>query len=301
MNIFKRKNQKAAAQGSSEPGLSRHCAACAQSTEFDWAICPNCGALADAPAPDATARVQPPAGAPAEPAGRARFGGSGNFYRQVTPEQAGEAEPTSPSPVHGDRTDPLIDRERVLAATGEDETLYTAPRPVPQSPAGPADRTAILRPEPPAAPANREEAAEATGDQAPAAESTPAAEEAIEQAAEAAQPQQPWAPVAFVVERNGPNAGLAHRLMADTCLGRAEDVDIAFSSGAVSKRHARIRWEDGRFVFWDLASSNFSFLVGADGERERLLEPRVLEDGDTIDLGDARITYLAIETVDPGG
>ena len=50
-------------------------------------------------------------------------------------------------------------------------------------------------------------------------------------------------------------------------------------------------------MYWDLASANNSYLVGADGSRARILEPRELVDSDRIDLGDARVTFLL---VDPG-
>jgi len=53
--------------------------------------------------------------------------------------------------------------------------------------------------------------------------------------------------------------------------------------------------EDGRFHFWDLASANHSFVVGRDGTKQRIREPYPLRDGDTIDLGEARLTYLEVD------
>jgi pSer/pThr/pTyr-binding forkhead associated (FHA) protein len=69
---------------------------------------------------------------------------------------------------------------------------------------------------------------------------------------------------------------------------------INLASEAVNKRHASIRYRDGAFVFWDLASENYSFLVGPDGKRSRILQPHKLSDGDTLDLADSRLTFIEI-------
>ena len=53
--------------------------------------------------------------------------------------------------------------------------------------------------------------------------------------------------------------------------------------------------EDGAFRLWDLASGNGSYLVSADGNRKRILEPHVLTDGDTFDLGAVRLTFLEVD------
>jgi hypothetical protein len=104
-------------------------------------------------------------------------------------------------------------------------------------------------------------------------------------------------PLAYLVERSGVRAGKVHLLRTETAIGRGPDNDITLGDDSVSRRHAKIRLDEGTFVFWDLASVNYSFLVGADGSRARILEPRRLVDGDRIDLGDARVTFLL---VDPG-
>ena len=102
-------------------------------------------------------------------------------------------------------------------------------------------------------------------------------------------------PLAYLVERSGVRAGKVHLLRRETAVGRAPESDVVLGDESVSKRHAKIRLEDGKFVYWDLASTNFSRLVGADGSRTRILEPRQLVDGDTIDLGDARVTFILVE------
>jgi hypothetical protein len=104
-------------------------------------------------------------------------------------------------------------------------------------------------------------------------------------------------PLAYLVERSGIRAGKVHLLGPATNIGRGSDNDIVLADDSVSRHHARIRFEKGKFVYWDLASANFSYLVKANGSRARILEPRRLADGDRIDLGDLRVVFLLI---DPG-
>jgi hypothetical protein len=102
-------------------------------------------------------------------------------------------------------------------------------------------------------------------------------------------------PLAYLVERSGVRAGKVHLLRTETTIGRGPDNDITLGDDSVSRRHAKIRLEEGTFVFWDLASANYSYLVGADGSRTRILEPRKLVDGDKLDLGDARVAFLLVD------
>ena len=102
-------------------------------------------------------------------------------------------------------------------------------------------------------------------------------------------------PLAYLVERSGVRAGKVHMLKTETNIGRGADNDITLADESVSRHHARIRWESGKFTYWDLASANFSFLVAADGTRARILEPRELVDGDKIDLGDVRVVFLVLD------
>jgi hypothetical protein len=102
-------------------------------------------------------------------------------------------------------------------------------------------------------------------------------------------------PLAYLVERSGVRAGKVHLLRTETSIGRGPDNDITLGDDSVSRRHAKIRLEEGAFIFWDLASANYSYLVGADGSRTRILEPRRLVDGDKLDLGDARVAFLLVD------
>jgi hypothetical protein len=102
-------------------------------------------------------------------------------------------------------------------------------------------------------------------------------------------------PLIYLVQRNGIRAGRIHLLGDETSIGRGPDQDIVLADETVSKRHAKIRREEGRMMFWDLASANHSYTVSPDGTRTRVLEPRELQDGDTLLLGEARVTYLEVD------
>ena len=91
-----------------------------------------------------------------------------------------------------------------------------------------------------------------------------------------------------------------HLLRTETGLGRGSENEITLGDDSVSRRHAKIRVEEGEFVYWDLASANNSYLVGADGSRVRILEPRKLADGDKLDLGDARVTFILVDAGETG-
>jgi len=101
-------------------------------------------------------------------------------------------------------------------------------------------------------------------------------------------------PLAYLIERNGIRAGKVHLLARNTAIGRGSDNNVVLGDDTVSKHHAKVRLEEGSFVYWDLASSNFSHVIAQDGSRSRILEPHRLSDGDTIELGDARLTFILV-------
>jgi FHA domain len=71
----------------------------------------------------------------------------------------------------------------------------------------------------------------------------------------------------------------------ETQLGRAQDNDVILDDQKVSRHHAVIRQEAGRFVIADLESTNGTF-VG-----ERRTQERILTDGDVIRLGDTTLLF----------
>jgi hypothetical protein len=107
-------------------------------------------------------------------------------------------------------------------------------------------------------------------------------------------------PLVYFVERNGMRAGKVWRVGPTTLIGRRrsddeDEASIILNDETVSRRHGKVVVEDGEFYYWDLASANGSFHMKADGSRRRILEPHRLSDGDTIDVGEARITFLVVD------
>jgi hypothetical protein len=68
-------------------------------------------------------------------------------------------------------------------------------------------------------------------------------------------------------------------------IGRALENDVVLSDARVSRFHAELRQENGRFVLCDLGSTNGTQVAGETVER------RVLGNGETISLGGYELTY----------
>jgi len=94
---------------------------------------------------------------------------------------------------------------------------------------------------------------------------------------------------ARLIVTNGPGAGSEHALDLDELVvGRAEDADIALVHGSVSRKHCRlVRVGGDRFDVIDLGSSNGILINGVE------LRRGVLEPGDTLQVGDVTLRYVA--------
>ena len=68
-------------------------------------------------------------------------------------------------------------------------------------------------------------------------------------------------------------------------IGRSRDCDITIDDPNVSRRHAELRNEDGRWLVTDLGSTNGVKLNG------RRVEEAALEPGDELTLGLARLRF----------
>jgi predicted component of type VI protein secretion system len=64
-------------------------------------------------------------------------------------------------------------------------------------------------------------------------------------------------------------------------LGREAINDIPLADPEVSRRHARITYQEGRYVLEDLGSTNGTFING-----RRIANPTFLNEGDIIDVGE---------------
>lgn len=97
-------------------------------------------------------------------------------------------------------------------------------------------------------------------------------------------------PLAWLVVLTGPFAGQEYRLHRITDIGREpEHNDVVIDDRTISRQHARIRYEKGAFVIYDLASANGVFV---NGER---VQRRVLMHGDRIKLGQVMFGVVIVQ------
>ena len=93
----------------------------------------------------------------------------------------------------------------------------------------------------------------------------------------------------WLVVRTGPRAGKELRLMEITSIGRDAALnDIAIDDGAISRQHAKVRLEEGRFAIYDLVSANGTFV-----NDEEILK-HVLSDKDTVRMGETTFTFMEV-------
>lgn len=89
-------------------------------------------------------------------------------------------------------------------------------------------------------------------------------------------------PMAWLVARSGSRAGQQYGLQTQqpNIIGRdASRADIIVDDDTVSREHARVRYENGQFVVYDLASTSGTFVNG------NMVQRQMLYDNDRIMLG----------------
>jgi hypothetical protein len=92
---------------------------------------------------------------------------------------------------------------------------------------------------------------------------------------------------ALVVRSGGGRAG-EHFLLEQerVTVGRSPDCDIFLDDVTVSRRHALVKQSDGGFLIEDQGSLNGTFL------NRRRIESARLEDGDEVQIGKYKLTFL---------
>ena len=92
---------------------------------------------------------------------------------------------------------------------------------------------------------------------------------------------------ALVVRSGGGRAGETFGLSAEqTTIGRSPECDIFLDDVTVSRRHAVVMQQDGDLTIEDLGSLNGTFL------NRRRIESGALTDGDELQIGKYRLTFL---------
>ena len=96
--------------------------------------------------------------------------------------------------------------------------------------------------------------------------------------------------------RSGPNPGTVYALDSDQIgIGRDSSNDISVNDAEVSRRHARLTFQGGKYVLEDMGSTNGTFVNG-----QRLTGPRVLKSGEVISLGEQIVFVYEAVDADPG-
>jgi hypothetical protein len=85
-----------------------------------------------------------------------------------------------------------------------------------------------------------------------------------------------------LVMRTGPSTGKTYTLEASEInLGRDPSNDIVINDAEVSRKHARLLFQEGSYVLEDLGSTNGTYING-----QRLMGPYQLRHGDLVLLGE---------------
>ena len=98
--------------------------------------------------------------------------------------------------------------------------------------------------------------------------------------------QEPPLHPAWLVIASGPRRGRIHQLEKVTNIGRDQQMNhVLLDDDAASAEHARIKYENGTHILYDLASSNGTML---NGER---IQRAMLRDEDRITIGHISMVF----------
>lgn len=99
-----------------------------------------------------------------------------------------------------------------------------------------------------------------------------------------------------LIMRTGPTPGATFTLEGDQLnIGRDSTNEITINDAEVSRRHARLTFQGGKYVLEDLGSTNGTFVNG-----QRLAGPRVLKAGEVVSFGEQIVLVFEVVTSDPG-
>ena len=99
----------------------------------------------------------------------------------------------------------------------------------------------------------------------------------------------PGLPLAWLVIMSGPGAGREFALHDRAfTIGRSYESDIVLDDDAASGQHARVIYENGPFILYDLASSNGTYING------HRVHKCILIDGDVVQIGRTRLVFKTV-------
>jgi len=99
-----------------------------------------------------------------------------------------------------------------------------------------------------------------------------------------------------LIMRSGPTPGAAFTLEGDQItVGRDSNNEIVINDAEVSRRHARLTFQGGKYVLEDLGSTNGTFVNG-----QRLAGPRVLKPGEVVSFGEQIVLVFEATNLDAG-
>ena len=98
-----------------------------------------------------------------------------------------------------------------------------------------------------------------------------------------------------LIMRSGPTPGAVFNLGGDQLtVGRDSTNDVVINDAEISRRHARLTFQGGKYILEDLGSTNGTFVNG-----QRLAGPRVLKAGEVVSFGEQIVLVYEASTFDP--
>ena len=98
-----------------------------------------------------------------------------------------------------------------------------------------------------------------------------------------------------LIMRSGPTPGAQYTLEGDAItIGRDAANGIQINDAEISRRHARLQFQGGKYVIEDLGSTNGTHING-----QRLSAPYVLKAGDVVSFGEGIVLAYESSDFDP--
>lgn len=98
------------------------------------------------------------------------------------------------------------------------------------------------------------------------------------------------------VMRSGPTVGASYPLEAESIsIGRDASNGIQINDAEISRRHARLQFQGGKYVIEDAGSTNGTHVNG-----QRIMSAYVLKPGDVVSFGEGIVLGYEASDFDPG-